>query len=144
VTLGSLFESPFLEERSMKLVVAVIRPEKLEAVQAALQEAEACLLCVSQVVGDRRDDGFTEIYRGREVRVPRPKLRLEIAVNDALVQGTVEVIARAASIGGPGRQGNGNVFVMQLEACLCIPGDAEPPGHWRLRNQRKILRTTVR
>ena len=128
----------------MKLIVAIIRPERLEAVQAALREAETCLLCVSQVVGDRRDDGFTEIYRGREVRAARPKLRLEIAVPDALVRGTVGAMARAAAIGGPGRQANGNVFVMQLEACLRIPGDAEPPGHWRLRNQRKILRTTVR
>jgi nitrogen regulatory protein P-II 2 len=111
----------------MKLVVAIIRPEKLEAVQVALQEVEARLLCVSQVVGDRFDDGFTEIYRGREVRVPRPKLRLEIAVQDALIQATVAAIARTGAIGGPGRQVTGNVFVMQLEECVRIPGgEAEP------------------
>jgi nitrogen regulatory protein P-II 1 len=111
----------------MKLVVAIIRPENLEAVQAALREAEARLLCVSQVVGDGRDDGFTEIYRGREVRAARPKLRLEIAVPDALVRGTVGAMARAAAIGGPGRQANGNVFVMQLEECVCVPGGEGEP-----------------
>jgi nitrogen regulatory protein P-II 1 len=111
----------------VKLIVAIIRPERLEAVQAALREAETCLLCVSQVVGNGRDDVFTEIYRGREIRRPRPKLRLEIAVPDALVQGAVEGIARAASICGPGRQGNGNVFVMQLEECVRVPGSETEP-----------------
>src|SRR5262245_10177838 len=108
----------------MKLIVAIIRPEKLQAVQASLPEPEACLLSVSQVVGDGREAGFTEIYRGREVRVPRPKLRLEIAVTDALVQGAVESITRAVSTGysGGGHLGNGNVYVMQLDGCVRIPG----------------------
>jgi len=79
------------------------------------------------VVGDGREDGFTEIYRGSEVRMPRPKVRLEIAVDDALVQGAIAMIACAGSIGGPGRQGNENIFVMQLEECVGIPcGEAEP------------------
>ncbi|HKB40137.1 MAG TPA: P-II family nitrogen regulator [Gemmataceae bacterium] len=106
----------------MKLIIAIIRPEQLETVRAALHEPEACLLCASEVMGDGREPGFIEIYRGREVRVPRPKLRLEIAVSDALVQGTVEAISRAASTGVPGHRGHGNVFVMQLDGCIRIPG----------------------
>src|SRR5262249_13668076 len=103
---------------------AIVGPEKLEAVRAALLEAEASLLCVSQVVGDGRD-GFTEIYRGREVRVAPPKLRLEIAVDDALVQRAVEAIACAGSIDGPARKGTKHVFVMQLEECVPMEAEAE-------------------
>jgi nitrogen regulatory protein P-II 1 len=106
----------------MKLIIAIVRPEKLEAVQAALEDKEASLLCVGQVVGAGRYDVFTEIYRGREVHVQRTKLRLEIAVNDPLVQGTVAEIARAASIGGPGREGNGKIFVMPLTESIGICG----------------------
>ena len=106
----------------MKLIIAIIRPEQMEAVQGALREPEACLLCVSEVMGDGREPGFTEIYRGREVRVPRPKLRLEIAVSDALVQGVVESITRAASAGMPGHLGSGKVFVVQVDGCVRIPG----------------------
>jgi nitrogen regulatory protein PII len=116
-----------MERRFMKLVIAIIRPEQLEAVRTVLQETEGCLLCVSQVVSDERSDRFTRIYRGREVRVPRPKLRLEIAVSDTLVQETVDVIARVGSIGCSEPRGNGIVFVMELEECVRIPGsEAEP------------------
>src|SRR5262245_32753999 len=107
----------------MKLIIAIIRPEHLEAVRGALREPEACLLCVSEVLGDRREPGFTEIYRGREVRVARPKLRLEIAVSDGLAQGVVESISRAASAGVPGHLGGGKIFVMQVDGCVRIPGD---------------------
>jgi nitrogen regulatory protein P-II 1 len=105
----------------MKLIVAIIRPEQLEAVQAALHEPEACLLSVSQVVGSSRESGFTEIYRGREVHVPRPKLRVEIAVNETLALATVESITRALATGTPGHLGYGNVFVLQLDGCVRIP-----------------------
>src|SRR5215813_11965853 len=98
----------------MKLIVAIIRPEQIEAVRAAIREPEACLLSVSEVMGDGREPGFTEIYRGREVRVQRPKFRLEIAVADVLVPGIVESITRAAA-GIPGNLSNSKVFVMQLD-----------------------------
>src|SRR5262249_32969025 len=112
---------------AMKLIVAIIRPEKLEAVQASLQEPEECLVSVSQVVGNGRDPGFTELYRGREVRVPRPKLRLEIAVHDAQVQGAVEAIARAGFTDDSGHLGRGNIFVMHLDEDVRIPGGEPRP-----------------
>jgi nitrogen regulatory protein P-II 2 len=52
----------------MKLIIAIIRPEKLAAVQAALHEREACLISVSQVLGDGREPGRTGIYRGTTAR----------------------------------------------------------------------------
>jgi len=105
----------------MKLIIAIIRPEQLAAVEATLHEPDACILSVSQVVGGGRESGFTELYRGREVRVPRPKLRVEIAVSDALAAATVESITRALARGLPGHVGNGDVFVMQLDGCVRVP-----------------------
>ena len=106
----------------MKLIIAIIRPEQMATVRVALHEPAACLLSVSEVMGDGREPGFTEIYRGRQVRVQRPKFRLEIAVTDALVQETVESITRALSTAVPGHLGHGNVFVLQLDGCVRIPG----------------------
>ena len=105
----------------MKLLVAIIQPEELQAVQAVLDASEACLMSVSQVVGGR-GSYVTEVYRGQEVRVPRPKLRLEITVHDDLVQETLEVIARARSLINSGHLGDGTVFVMQLDECVRLPG----------------------
>ena len=76
----------------MKLIIAIIRPENLEVVQAALHERKACLISVSQVLGDGREPGRTGIYRGTEFRVRRPKLRLEIAADDRGVEAAVEAI----------------------------------------------------
>ena len=70
----------------MKLVVAIIRPDKLEAVQTALNERDIYLMTVTDVRGCGRQRGFTEVYRGSEFVVRLlPKLKLEIAVNDAFV-----------------------------------------------------------
>ena len=77
----------------MKLIVAIIRPEKLEAVQAALNERDVYLMTVTDVRGCGRQRGYTEVYRGSEFQVRLlPKLKLEIAVNDAFVEATVEAI----------------------------------------------------
>ena len=87
----------------MKLVIAIIQPEKLEAVEAALKEQKVSLTSVSQVLGDGGEPGYTETYRGRVVHVRRPKLRLEIAVHDLLVEPVAEAIAYAASTEYSGR-----------------------------------------
>ncbi len=104
----------------MKLIVAFIRPEKLDAVQLAAQQEQAEVLSVSQVVGSMRDPGFTETYRGREVHVPRPKLRVEIAVDDPLVHRTVEAVVRAGRTGDLRNGGNVSFFVVQLDPCVRI------------------------
>lgn len=98
----------------MKLIVAVVRPDKLQAIQAAIEKLDMCLMCISQAIGDGREPGYTQIYRGREVHVRRPRLRLEIAANDAAVAEAVAAIARAGAIGPSGTVGNPAVFVMPL------------------------------
>jgi nitrogen regulatory protein PII len=107
----------------MKLIVAIIRPEKLDAVQAAVNGLETGMMSVSQVVGDAREPGYTEIYRGREVKVPRPKLRIEIVVSDLLAQRVVQAIARTGSSGHEAALGDGSIFVMHLDNCIAISGN---------------------
>jgi nitrogen regulatory protein P-II 2 len=105
----------------MKLITAVIRPEKLEAVQAALSQRDVYLMTVTDVRGCGRQRGFTEVYRGSEFVVRLlPKLKLEIAVNDAFVEATIEAIVHAARTGETGQLGDGKIFVQPLEDCVRI------------------------
>jgi nitrogen regulatory protein P-II 2 len=99
----------------MKLIIAIIRPEKLEAVEAALHERKACLMSVSQVLSDGREPGWTAIYRGAEFHVQPPKLRLEITVDDWLVEAVIEAIIHAGSTGHSGQIGDYRVCVMPLD-----------------------------
>ncbi len=103
------------------MLIAIIRPEKLDAIQGALDEPGVRLMSVTKVA-DRQMPGLTGTYRGAEVRVPQPKLRLEVVVvNDALVQWAIEAIARAGSTGDSGHLVEGNIFVMPLVECVRIP-----------------------
>jgi nitrogen regulatory protein P-II 1 len=105
----------------MKLIVAIIRNDKLEDVQRALAERDVYLMTVSDVRGCGRQRGYTEVYRGTEVTVRLiPKLKLEIAVNDAFVEATVEAIVHAARTGETGSVGDGKIFVLPLEDCVRI------------------------
>jgi nitrogen regulatory protein P-II 2 len=99
----------------MKLIIAMIRPENLAAVQAALTEQEMCLMSVSEVLGEGREPGCTGMYRGVGFRVQRPKLRLEVAVDDWVVEGAVETIMRAGSTGHSRQIGDCKVLVIQLD-----------------------------
>jgi len=105
----------------MKYLIAIIRPEKLEAVQAALNARDVYLMTVSDVRGCGRQRGYTEVYRGQEFKVRLlPKLKLELAVNDAFVQATIEAIVHAARSGETGQIGDGKIFVLPLEDCVRI------------------------
>ena len=105
----------------MKLVIAIIRPEKLEDVQKALAERDVYLMTVTDVRGCGRQRGYTEVYRGTEVRIQLiPKLKLELAVNEAFVEATVEAIVHAARSGDTGTIGDGKIFVLPLEDCVRI------------------------
>src|SRR5437763_11526840 len=105
----------------MKLIIAIIRPEKLEAVQAALSEREVYLMTVTDVRGCGRQRGFTEVYRGAEMQVRLlPKLKLEIAVNEAFVEATIEAIVHSARSPETGQIGDGKIFVLPLDACVRI------------------------
>lgn len=105
----------------MKYVVAIIRPEKLEAVQQALSECDIYLMTVSDVRGCGRQRGFTEVYRAQEhvIRLV-PKIKLEIAVNDAFLEPAVDAIVRAGRSGECGQVGDGKIFVMDMEDCIQI------------------------
>jgi len=105
----------------MKLITAIIRPEKLEAVQAALSEREVFLMTVTDVRGCGRQRGYTEVYRGAEYQMRLlPKLKLEIAVNEPFVEPTIEAIVSAARSGETGQVGDGKIFVVALEDCVRI------------------------
>ncbi len=105
----------------MKMIVAIIRPEKLEAVQQALNAREVYLMTVSDVRGCGRQRGFTEFYRGTELQIRLlPKIKLEIAVNEAFVDAAVEAIVHAARVGPTGQIGDGKIFVLPLDDCVRI------------------------
>lgn len=104
----------------MKYIVAIIRPEKLTAVQDALDENEVHLQTVSNVYGCGSQRGYSETFRGNKIPVRLlQKVKLEIAVNDGFVERTVNAIKRAAR-SEPGKIGDGKIFVMPLEACYRI------------------------
>lgn len=102
----------------MKMVMAVIKPFKLDDVREALTELGVQGLTVTEVKGFGRQQGHTEIYRGAEYEVSfLPKLKLEVAVKDDLVDRVVETIANAARTG---QIGDGKLFVYQLETATRI------------------------
>ena len=102
----------------MKLITAVIKPSRLDAVLDAVTEAGASGLTVTEVRGYGRQKGKTEVYRGAEYAVKLlPKVKLEIAVPTDRVDAVIEAIQRAANTG---KIGDGKVFVVDLEMALRI------------------------
>ena len=102
----------------MKLITAVIKPSRLDAVLDAVTEAGASGLTVTEVRGYGRQRGKTEVYRGAEYEVRLlPKVKLEAAVPADIVDRVVEAIAKAANTG---KIGDGKVFVVDLEQALRI------------------------
>lgn len=102
----------------MKLVTAIIKPFKLDEVREALSEVGIQGMTVSEVKGFGRQKGHTELYRGAEYTVDfLPKLRLELAVADALVEQVVEALCNAAHTG---KIGDGKIFVLPLEQAVRI------------------------
>jgi nitrogen regulatory protein P-II 1 len=104
----------------MKLITAIIRENKLDQVREALIEAEITRITVSRVSGHGQQVG-EEIYRGSKV-IPNliSKMRLEIAVNDAFVDITVDTIIKAARTNSKGEVGDGKIFITALEECIRI------------------------
>jgi nitrogen regulatory protein PII len=105
----------------MKLIIAIIKPFKLEEVKEALSEIGIEGMTVTEVKGFGRQKGHTEIYRGSEYTVDfLPKVKLEIAVTDEVVSKTVDTIVKAAKTG---KIGDGKVFVVPLEEAVRIRTD---------------------
>jgi nitrogen regulatory protein P-II 1 len=102
----------------MKLVIAIVQPDKLEDVKEELYKAEVNLITVSEVLGHGRQKGVTEVYRGaRETGNLLRKIRLEIAVNDNYVEPTIRAIVRGAKTG---ETGDGKIFILDLKECVRI------------------------
>ncbi len=102
----------------MKMIVAVIKPSRLDAALEAATEAGASGLTVTEVRGYGRQKGKTEVYRGAEYEVKLlPKVRLEIAVTEDLLAAVVEALRQAANTG---KIGDGKIFVLDLLSALRI------------------------
>ena len=105
----------------MKLIIAIIQPNKLEDVKAALTEVEVFRLTVMDCQGFGRQRGQTEVYRGHEFTVNLlRKVQLQIAVNDEFVKPTVDAILKAGRTGDKGEIGDGKIFVLPMDDCVRI------------------------
>ncbi len=112
----------------MKLVIAIIQPHKLEAVKRELEAVDVNLMTVTNVVGQGRQKGVTEIYRGaKEAGGLINKVRLDIAVNEAFVEPTIAAITKGAHTGSVG---DGKIFVVELAECIRISSGER--GGWPL------------
>lgn len=102
----------------MKLVVAIIKPFKLDDVREALSEIGVQGITVTEVKGFGRQKGHTELYRGAEYVVDfLPKVKLEVAVDDALLDRVIESISKSANTG---KIGDGKIFVFGLDQAIRI------------------------
>ena len=102
----------------MKMITAIIKPSRLDAVLEAVTEAGASGLTVTEVRGYGRQKGKTEVYRGAEYEVKLlPKVKLEIAVPADIVETVIEAVQTAANTN---KIGDGKIFVLDLERALRI------------------------
>lgn len=102
----------------MKMVIAFIKPFKLDEVKAAVQEAGVTGITATEVRGFGRQKGHTELYRGSEYHTDFiPKVKLEMVVKDSLVEGVVQAIMES---GKTGKIGDGKIFVTNVEAAYRI------------------------
>ena len=102
----------------MKLIIAIIQPHKLDAVKTALEAVDVNLMTVTEVLGQGRQKGVTEVYRGaKEAGGLLKKVRLDIAVNENFVEPTINAITQSAHTG---EVGDGKIFVVDLAECVRI------------------------
>ena len=102
----------------MKFISAIIKPFKLDEVREALSEIGVTGMTVTEVKGFGRQKGHTELYRGAEYVVDfLPKMKIEVAVDDGLIEQCMEAISRTANTG---KVGDGKMFVFGLEEVVRI------------------------
>ncbi len=110
----------------MKLVTAIIKPFKLDDVREVLSDIGVQGITVTEVKGFGRQKGHTELYRGAEYVVDfLPKVKIEIAIDDDLVDRVIEAISKAANTG---KIGDGKIFVFNLEQAIRIRTGESGPG----------------
>ena len=104
----------------MKLIIAIIQPEQLDAVRQALIDCDISRVTVSRVTGHGQQQDI-DLYRGQEITPDLlPKTRLEVAVNDAFVEPAIDAIIQAARKDEQGNIGDGKIFVLPLDQCIRI------------------------
>ena len=105
----------------MKLIIAIIQPNRLEAVKSALTDVEVFRLTVMDCQGFGRQKGHTEVYRGHQFSVNLlRKVQLQIAVNEEFVEPTVEAIIKGGRTGEKGAIGDGKIFILSMDECVRI------------------------
>ncbi len=105
----------------MKLIIAIIKPFKLEEVKTALSEIGVEGMTVTEVKGFGRQKGHTEIYRGSEYTVDfLPKVKIEVVVATEIVTKVIDAITKAAKTG---KIGDGKIFVLSVEEAVRIRTD---------------------
>ena len=110
----------------MKLITAIIKPFKMDDVREALSEIGVSGVTATEVKGFGRQKGHTELYRGAEYVVDfLPKVKLEIAVSDDMVEKAVSTIVKAANTG---KIGDGKIFVLPADEAIQINDGARGPG----------------
>jgi nitrogen regulatory protein P-II 2 len=118
----SSIEHPASSIERMKLIIAIIQPNKLEDVKKALSEVEVVRLTIMDVQGFGRQKGQAEVlYKRNEFTVNLlRKVQLMIAVNDNFVEPTINAIIKGGRTGPAGEIGDGKIFVLPLEDCIRI------------------------
>src|SRR5690606_41570516 len=115
---GDRASRPHLWSPQMKMVMAIIKPVNLAAVREALGEVGATGITGTEVNGFGRQKGRTELYRGAEYVVDfLPKVKLEVAIGDDMLDRVIEAISKAANTG---KIGDGKIFVVSLEQAIRI------------------------
>jgi nitrogen regulatory protein P-II 1 len=110
----------------MKLVIGIVKPFKVDDVKAALQAVGVTGLTVTEARGFGRQRGHTEVYRGAEYQVDFvPKARIEVVVEDALLDTVVDALVRSARTG---KIGDGKVFVLPLDDVVRVRTGESGPG----------------
>jgi nitrogen regulatory protein PII len=118
VLIGAGPGGPRNKERVMKMIIAAIKPFKLDEVREALTVIGVRGMMVSEIRGFGAQSGHTEIYRGAEYAVNFvPKMRLEIVVGDSLADQVVDTITKTARTG---KIGDGKIFVLDVEKALRV------------------------
>jgi nitrogen regulatory protein P-II 1 len=113
----------------MKMIIAVIQPTKLEAVQRALMRIGVTRMTVCDAMGYARQRGQPETYRGHEYKTHLlRKISLEISVNDDFLEPTIECLTDVGRTGSEGNIGDGKIFVLPMDQAIQISDGHRGPG----------------
>lgn len=105
----------------MKKIEAIIKPEKIDEVVSGLNKIDICGMTVTEVKGFGRQKGFKEVYRGIEYEVSfLPKIKIEIVINDEMLDKVIEVISKTAKTSEGGEIGDGKIFVYEIKDVVRI------------------------